>query len=84
MTLACKAKSMQSVELILRNMHFANPHIEDWFISKSKDQYIHSLKEVYEYTPGALVFLFNKSVTIDMKNSNENVMEFTADLRYTL
>lgn len=82
LTIACKIKSTQSVDSILRNLYDAKPDMVSWFISNDDHQSIYSLKAVYENVPGALEFLFTKSIKIDMENSNENRIVFWTDLRY--
>lgn len=67
---------------MLKNMFYAKPRMEDWFISEESKQRIHSLKAVYEHTPGALEFLFTKAISINMETSDANIVEFNINMRY--
>lgn len=50
-------------------------------MGQENDHETYSLKQVYKNTPAVLEFLFDKSIEIDMENSNERRIEFKTDTR---
>lgn len=53
------------------------------FAQGEENEELYSLNQVYQRTPAALEFLFDKSIRMDWDQSNENRIVVVTDLRYT-